>query len=125
MPEHHKKLAEDVSDERAIDAFIVGLRHSDFVEEMGPIKPNTVSKLMDVANKFACGEYAYHNKRTRSPEDNRSHRCSNQRRRSRNYENYSSHSQVAAGYRENNSQGDERQNNRYCNDNRDDSVNNR
>jgi hypothetical protein len=38
------------------------------VKEMGRTKPKTVSELMDVANKFADGEDAYHNKRTRSPE---------------------------------------------------------
>jgi hypothetical protein len=32
----------------------------------------------------------------------------NQRRRSRNYDNYGSHSQVAAGYKDNTYQGDDR-----------------
>jgi hypothetical protein len=36
---------------------------------MGRSKPRTVSKLMEVANKFADGEDTYHNKRARSPED--------------------------------------------------------
>jgi hypothetical protein len=49
-------LAVEVSDERAIDAFIVGLRRGDLVEEMGRIKPKTISDLMDVANRFADGE---------------------------------------------------------------------
>jgi hypothetical protein len=40
-----KNLAVEVSDERAIDAFIVGLRRGDLVEEMGRIKPKTVSDL--------------------------------------------------------------------------------
>jgi hypothetical protein len=67
--EHRKKnSAKDVSDERAIDAFVLGLRRSDFIEDMGRTKPKTVSELMDVANKFADGEDAYQNKRTRSPE---------------------------------------------------------
>jgi hypothetical protein len=48
-----KNSAIKVSDERAIDTFIVGLRQGDLVEEMGRIKPKTVSDLMDVANKFA------------------------------------------------------------------------
>jgi hypothetical protein len=34
-----KNSAVEVSDERAIDAFIVGLRRGDLVEEMGRIKP--------------------------------------------------------------------------------------
>jgi hypothetical protein len=92
-----KKLAEDVSKERAIEAFILGLRRSDFVEEMGRTKPRTVSELIDVANQFADREEAYHNKRTRSPEDDKPHRYNNQRHRSRNYDNYNSHSQVAVG----------------------------
>jgi hypothetical protein len=59
-----KKLAEDVSEEQAIDAFVLSLPHSDFVEEMDRTKPRTISELMDVANKFVDGEDAYHNKRT-------------------------------------------------------------
>jgi hypothetical protein len=37
----------DVSDERAIDAFTLGLHRGDLVKEMGRIKPKTVSDLMD------------------------------------------------------------------------------
>jgi hypothetical protein len=44
---------------------------------MGCIKPKTVAKLMDVANIFADGEDACHNKRTQSPEDDRANRYSN------------------------------------------------
>jgi hypothetical protein len=94
-----KNSAVEVSDERAIDAFIIGLRRRDLVEEMGRIKPKTVSDLMDVANRFADGEDACNNKRTRSPEDDRRNRYGSQRRRSRNYDNYGSHSQVARDIR--------------------------
>jgi hypothetical protein len=87
-----KNLAVEVSDERAIDAFIIGLRRGDLVEEMGKIKPKTVSDLMDVANRFADGEDACNNKCTRSPEDDRGNRYGGQRRRSRDYDNYGSHS---------------------------------
>jgi hypothetical protein len=59
---------ENISDERAIDAFVLGLHHSDLVEEMGRIKPRTVSELMEIASRFADGEDTYHNKRARSPE---------------------------------------------------------
>jgi hypothetical protein len=45
-----KNSAVKVLDERAIDAFIVGLRRGDLVEEMGRIKPKIVSDLMDIAN---------------------------------------------------------------------------
>jgi hypothetical protein len=70
---------------------------------MGRIKPKTVLDLMDVANRFADGEDACNNKRTRSPEDDRRNRYGSQRRRSRNYDNYGSHSQGSdhrsSGYR--------------------------
>jgi hypothetical protein len=102
-----KNSAVKVLDERAIDAFIVGLRRGDLVEEMGRIKPKTVSDLMDIANRFADGEDACNNKRTRSPEDDRGNRYGGQRRRSRNYDNYGSHSQVAAGYKDNSYQGND------------------
>jgi hypothetical protein len=46
---------------------------------MGRIKPKTIAELIDVANRFADGEDAYQNKRTRSPKDDRSNRYSNQR----------------------------------------------
>jgi hypothetical protein len=62
-----KNSAEDVSDERAIDAFSSGLRRSDLVEEIGRTRPRIVSELMEVANRFADGEDAYNNKRGRSP----------------------------------------------------------
>jgi hypothetical protein len=58
-----KNSAEDVSDERAIDAFSSGLRRTDLVEEIGRARPKTVSELMKTANRFADGEDTYNNKR--------------------------------------------------------------
>jgi hypothetical protein len=103
-----KYSAVEVSDKRAIDAFIIGLRQRDLVEEMGRIKPKIVSDLMDVANRFTDGEDAYNNKRTRSLEDDKRNRYGSQRRRSRNYDNYGSHSQVPAGYEDSSYQGSDR-----------------
>jgi hypothetical protein len=80
-----KNSAEDVSDERAIDAFSAGLCRSDLVEEIGRIKPRTVLELMEIANRFADGEDAYNNKRGRSPEVDKTSR---QRRRYRNGNNH-------------------------------------
>jgi hypothetical protein len=77
---------------------------------MSRIKPKTVSDLMDIANRFADGEDVCNNKRTRSPEDERGNRYGGQRRRSRNYDNYGSHSQVAAGYKDNSYQGNDHRN---------------
>jgi hypothetical protein len=69
-----KNSAEDVSDERAIDAFSAGLRRSDLVEEIERTRPTTVAELMEEANKFADGEDTYNNKRGRSPEVDRTSR---------------------------------------------------
>jgi hypothetical protein len=55
---NNKNSAKNVSDERAIDAFAFGLRRSNLVEELGRIRPRTVSELMEVANRFADGEDA-------------------------------------------------------------------
>jgi hypothetical protein len=68
---------------------------------------------MDVANRFADGEDACNNKHTRSPEDDRGNRYGGQRRRSRNYDNYGSHSQVAVGYKDNSHQGNDRKSSGY------------
>jgi hypothetical protein len=105
-----KNSAVEVSDERVIDAFIIGLRQGDLVEEMGRIKTKTVSDLTDVANRFADREDACNNKCTRSPEDDRGNGYGGQCRRSRNYDNYGSHNQVAAGYKNNSYQSNDRKN---------------
>jgi hypothetical protein len=57
-----KNSAENVSDERAIDAFSNGLRCKDFIEELGRANPKTIAQLMDIANRWADGEDAFHNK---------------------------------------------------------------
>jgi hypothetical protein len=97
-----KNSAEDISDERAIDAFSAGLRRSDLVEEVGRTKPRTVSELMEVANRFADGEDAYNNKRGCSPEVDR---ASKQRRRYHNREGHVKRNQIAAGYDRRNEEG--------------------
>jgi hypothetical protein len=112
--------AVEVSDERAIDAFMLGLQRGDLVKEMGRIKPKTISDLMDIANRFADGEDACNNKRTRSPEDDRGNRYGGQRTRSRNYDNHGSHNQVAVGYKDNTYQGNDRRNSGYRSNGRED-----
>jgi hypothetical protein len=97
-----KNSAEDVSDERAIDAFLAGVRHSDLVEEIGRTKPRTVSELMEVANRFADGEDAYNNKRGRPPEVDR---ASRQRQRYRNRDGHARRNQIAAGYERRDDEG--------------------
>jgi hypothetical protein len=108
-----KNSAKNVSDERAIDAFAFGLCHSDFVEELGRIRPRTVSELMEVANRFTDGEYAYHNKRAHSPEHDRSSRYNNQRRISHNEDSCISRNQVSIGYRRSDKEGGEHKGREY------------
>jgi hypothetical protein len=97
-----KNSAEDVSDERAIDAFSAGLHCSDLVEEIGRTRPTTVAELMEEANRFADGEDAYNNKKGRSPEVNRTSR---QRRKHRSRDNRMRRSQVVVGYKEKEDEG--------------------
>jgi hypothetical protein len=97
-----KNSAEDVSDERAIDAFSSGLRRSDLVEEIGRARPKTISELMETANRFDDGEDAYNNKRGHSPEVDKTSR---QRRRYRNGDNHGRRNQIAAGYDERSEEG--------------------
>jgi hypothetical protein len=87
---------------------------------MGRIKPKTISDLMDIANRFADGEDACNNKRTRSPEDDRGNRYGGQRTRSRNYDNHGSHNQVAVGYKDSTYQGNDRRNSGYRSNGRED-----
>jgi hypothetical protein len=94
-------------DERAVDAFLAGLRLSDLVEELGRTRPKIVSELIEIASKFADGEDAYNNKRARSPEGDGSSRQHNQRRRSRNEDGRTRRNQVAAGYGRGDEEGNE------------------
>jgi hypothetical protein len=101
--EYNKKnSAEDVSDERAVDAFLAGLRRSDLVEELGRTKHRTVSELMEVANRFTDGEDTYNNKRARSPEVDI---ASRQRQRSRNEDSRTRRNQIATGYERRDEEG--------------------
>jgi hypothetical protein len=97
-----KKSAEDVFDERAVDAFSASLRCSDLVEELGRAKPKTVSELMEVANRFADRKDAYNNKRGRSPEVDK---VSRQSRRNHNEDGRARRNQIAAGYERRDEEG--------------------
>jgi hypothetical protein len=77
------------------------------VEELGRTRPKTVSGLIEIASRFTDGENAYNNKRARSPEDDRSKRQHNQRRRSRNEDGHTRRNQVAVGYEREDEEGNE------------------
>jgi hypothetical protein len=97
-----KNSAEDISDERAVDAFSAGLHRSDLVEELGRTKTRVVSELMEVANRFADREDVYNNKRGRSPKVDRARR---QRRRYRNKDSHARQNQIATGYERRDEEG--------------------
>lgn len=99
-----RNSAEQVSDERAIDAFVDGLRRQDLIEVIGRLEPTTIGQLMDTANRWANGEDAMHTKRNRSPDDDRYRGNNPQRRR---YRDYNGPGQVSAGFQSNNEQRDE------------------
>jgi hypothetical protein len=97
-----KNTVEHVSDERAIDAFIGGIRRRDLVEELGRENPRTVADLIEIANKWADGEDVVYNKRARSPEEDRNRNSNQNRRRFRNFAESDGPSQVSAGFHSNN-----------------------
>jgi hypothetical protein len=72
-------LAENISDERAIDAFVAGIRRKDLIEDLGRTNPKTIAALMEIANRWADAEDVQ-NKRHRSPDDNRNRNNQNRRR---------------------------------------------
>ena len=80
-----KNSAENISDERAIDAFVASIRRKDLIEDLGRTNLKTISALMEIANRWADGEDAIQNKRHRSPEDDRNRNNQNRRRFSRQF----------------------------------------
>ncbi|KAK1617433.1 hypothetical protein QYE76_022950 [Lolium multiflorum] len=61
--------AEDVSVDRAIDAFSDGIRRESYIEELGRKKPKTITKLMEIANSWADGEDTYEDRGSSDDED--------------------------------------------------------
>ena len=61
--------AEDVSVDRAIDAFSDGIRRESYIEELGRKKPKTITKLMEIANSWADGEDNVRRPRQRSDDE--------------------------------------------------------
>ena len=51
-----KHATEDISDERAIDAFCGSVRRRELKEELGRKQPKTIDHLMDIVNQWADGE---------------------------------------------------------------------
>jgi hypothetical protein len=109
---HRRSVIKKLSRERLQRAsnrrLCTQVRRSDVIEKMGRTKPKILSELMEVANRFADGEDAYHNKRERSLEHDRPNRYNSQRRRSRNDDGHNSRNQVVPGYKGSRKEGGER-----------------
>jgi hypothetical protein len=104
-------VAKYVSIDRAIDAFSDSIRRESYVEELGHLKPKTITKLMEIANSWADGEDHVRKPRPRNDdnEDDRRHPndSSNRRdrgnkrrkkRRDRGYDAANDTNMVVAGY---------------------------
>ena len=77
---------------------------------------------MELANRWADGEDVVHNKRHRSPEDDRSRNNQNRRRFSRQFSDYDGPGQISAGFRVtggNNNRDDYQRSNEQRSDQRD------
>lgn len=103
--------AENVSVDRAIDAFSDGIRRERYIEDLGRLKPKTITGLMEIANGWADGEDHVRNPRPRSDDDEDDHkhpsssghrpdqgsdRC--KKRRDHGYNAIEGANMVAAGY---------------------------
>jgi hypothetical protein len=60
-----RNTSENISPDRAIDAFQDGLIQRDFREELGQSKPKTIDQLMSLTNEWADGEDSIANPRSR------------------------------------------------------------
>jgi hypothetical protein len=107
-----RNTSENISPERAIDAFRDGLIRRDFKEELGRCKAKTIDHLISLANEWADGEDSIANPRSRrrSPDhnvdpkdqlDSGSRRVQQIGRRGR-YGDLDTTDMVAAGYINNN-----------------------
>ncbi|KAK1627267.1 hypothetical protein QYE76_001582 [Lolium multiflorum] len=105
--------AEDVSVDRAIDAFSDGVQRESYIEELGRKKPKTITKLMEIANSWADGEDNVRRPRQRSDDedgdqpkhDSGGRRDRHKRRKNRNYDD---NNLVAAGYADRQDDRDDR-----------------
>jgi hypothetical protein len=119
-----RNTSENISSERAIDAFRDGLIRRDFREELGRCKPKTIDHLMSLANEWADGEdsVAVPRSRRRSADrdvDPKDQFYSSSRKKGRRnrYEDADTADMVAAGYvnndRDDNHDGPRQGNNYY------------
>jgi hypothetical protein len=100
-----RNTTENISPERAIDAFQDGLFRRDFKEELGRCKPKTVDHLMSLENEWADSEdsIAAPRSRRRSAErdvdaKDQFHSGSRKKGRHNRYDNTENTDMVAAGY---------------------------
>jgi hypothetical protein len=93
---------EDVSVDRAIDAFNDGIRQESYIKELGRKKPKTITKLMEIANRLSDGEDHVRKPRPRSDDrdDDQKHDLGHRRDRRKKIRDrgYEDTNIVAVGY---------------------------
>ena len=94
-----------ISEEKAVDSFTNGLRRKDLIEYIGRERIETLSQLMEVANRWADGEELAHNESPHGNEDDDRYerRYSNEanrrkKRRGRGYDEVENTEFVAAEF---------------------------
>src|SRR5215216_3066965 len=94
-----KNSAENISEDRTIDAFSGSVHRIELREELGRSKPKTIDHLMEITNKWADGEDSVKN-RAHSDEEAELERRRDRRgkRRMRVYDDRDDGNMVAAGY---------------------------
>jgi hypothetical protein len=95
--------AEDVSVDRAIDAFSDGIQRETYIEELGRKKPKTITKLMEITNSWADGEDNVRRPRQRSDDEDDDQQKNDSggrrdHRKNRKDRSYDDNNLVAAGY---------------------------
>src|SRR5215216_8018854 len=107
-----KNSTENISEDRAIDAFNGSVRRMELREELGRSKPQTIDHLMEIANRWADGEDLVKN-HVHSDDEAELERRRDRRskRRMRIYDDHDDVNMVAAGYAD---RRDDNGNNGYC-----------
>ena len=93
-----KNSTENISEDRAIDAFNGGVRRIELREELGRSKPKTIEHLMEIANRWADGEDSIHRAQSDEEDDYDRRRERRSKRRSRVYDDRDGPDMVVAGY---------------------------
>src|SRR5215216_9680 len=107
-----KNSAENISEDRTIDAFNGGVRRRELRKELGHSKPKTIDHLMEIANRWADGEDSVKNCAYSDDDDDLGRRRDRPgKHRNHGYKNREEVDMVAASYAD--KRGDNNYSSRY------------